>query len=63
MRNRAPWYRRRVGRLGQLAVALVAAAAVVGFAAPRDLAWVVLQASLVICATAAYLVGLVRSPD
>ena len=63
MRDRAPWYRRRVGRLGQLAVALVAAAALVGFAAPREGPWLALQGVLVVGATAAYVIALVRSPD
>ena len=63
MRDRAPWYRRRVGRLGGLAVALVAAAALVGFAAPRETAWFALQVVLVVGATAAYVLALVRSPD
>ena len=63
MRDRAPWYRRRVGRLGQLAVALVVVAALIGFAAPRENAWLALQALLVVGATAAYVLALVRSPD
>ena len=63
MRERAPWYRRRVGALGRVAVVLVVAAAVVGFAGPDGGAWVVLQAALVGAATLAYLVALVRSPD
>lgn len=63
MRERAPWYRRRLGSLGRLAVVLVAAAALLGFAAPRETAWLVVQTGLVVAATAAYLVALVRSPD
>lgn len=63
MRERAPWYRRRVGRLGALSVGLIAAAAIVGFATPQDGAWLALQAGLVTAAAAAYLVALVRSPD
>jgi len=63
MRKRAPWYRRRVGHLGRLAVVLVAAAALVGFAAPREGVWLAVQATLVVGATAAYLLALVRSPD
>jgi len=63
MRERAPWYRRRVGSLGRVSVGLVVVAALVGFAAPREGAWRALQAVLVIAAAAAYLVALVRSPD
>ena len=63
MRQRAPWYRRRVGVLGRVAVALVVTAALVGFSTPRTGGWLALQAALVGLATAAYLVALVRSPD
>ena len=63
MREREPWYRRRLGVLGRIAVVLVGAAALVGFAAPRTNSWLALQAALVCLATAAYLVALVRSPD
>lgn len=63
MRQRAPWYRRRVGRLGGLAVALVAVAALVGFLAPRERGWTALQAVLVAGAATAYLLALLRSPD
>ena len=62
-RNRAPWYRRRLGVLGRVAVALVVSAAVVGFAAPRTDAWLAVQATLVVLATGVYLLALVRSPD
>jgi len=63
VRERAPWYRRSVGHLGRLAVVLVVAAALVGFAAPREGVWLAVQATLVLGATAAYLLALVRSPD
>lgn len=63
MRTRAPWYRRRLGAFGRLAVALVALAALVGFTAPREGGWLAVQAALVVAAAAAYLVGLLRSPD
>ncbi len=63
MGQRAPWYRRRVGALGRVAVVLVVAAALVGFVAPRTDGWLVVQATLAVLATAAYLVALVRSPD
>ena len=63
MRERAPWYRRRLGALGRVAVALVVAAAIVGFAGPDNRTWFVLQATLVGAAVLVYLVGLVRSPD
>jgi len=62
-RSRAPWYRRRLGVLGRVAVALVVAAAVVGFAAPQTDAWLAVQATLVVLATGFYLLALVRSPD
>ena len=63
MGQRAPWYRRRVGVLGRVAVVLVVAAALVGFVAPRTDVWLAVQATLAVLATAAYLVALVRSPD
>lgn len=63
VRERAPWYRRRLGALGRVAVALVVAAAIVGFAGPGEGAWLALQAALVGAAVLAYVVGLVRSPD
>jgi len=63
VRERAPWYRRRLGALGRVAVALVVAAAIVGFVTPRQGVGLAVQAALVICAAAAYLVALVRSPD
>ncbi|HET9937813.1 MAG TPA: hypothetical protein VFQ28_03420 [Gaiella sp.] len=63
MRERAPWYRRRLGPLAGVAAALVAVAAVVGFAGPGTGAWRVVQVALVTLAAAVYLVALVRSPD
>jgi len=63
MRERAPWYRRRVGRHGAVAVALVASSAIVGFARHGSGAWHAVQAALLVGGAAAYLVGLVRSPD
>ena len=63
MRQRAPWYRRRVGALGRVAVALVVTAALVGFSAPRTDRWLAVQAALVGLATAAYFLALARSPD
>ena len=63
MRDRAPWYRRRLGRLAGVSGALVVAAALVGFAGPDTGAWRVAQVVLVTLAAAVYLVALVRSPD
>ena len=63
MRDRAPWYRRRLGPLAGVSAALVVAAAHVGFAGPGTGAWRVAQVVLVTLAAAVYLVALVRSPD
>jgi hypothetical protein len=63
VRERAPWYRRRLGGLGRVAVVLVVASAAVGFLGPGDGGWRVLQLGLVVAAAATYLVALVRSPD
>lgn len=63
MRERAPWYRRRLGALGRVAVVLVVGSALVGFAAPDTDAWRVLQVALALGAAVAYFAGLVRSPD
>jgi hypothetical protein len=63
MRERAPWYRRRTGRYGAVAVAFVASSAIVGFVTHGSGAWHAVQAALLVCGAAAYLVGLMRSPD
>ena len=63
MRQRAPWYRRRVGRHGAVAVALLVASAIVGFATHGSGAWHAVEAVLAVGGAAAYLLGLVRSPD
>jgi len=63
MRKRAPWYHRRIGLHGAVAVALVASSAIVGFLTHGDGSWHAVQAALLVCGAAAYLVGLVRSPD
>ena len=63
MRERAPWYRRRLGPLAGVSAALVVAAALVGFAGPGTAAWRVAQIVLVTLAAAVYLVAVVRSPD
>jgi hypothetical protein len=47
---------------GAVAVAFVAASAIVGFATDGS-GWHAVQAVLLVCGAAAYLVGLVRSPD
>lgn len=63
MRERAPWYRRRIGRHGAVAVTLVAASAIVGFVTHGSVGWHAVQAALLVGGAATYLVGLVRSPD
>ena len=63
MRKRAPWYHRRIGLHGAIAVALVASSAIVGFLTHGTGGWHAVQAALLVCGAAAYLVGLVRSPD
>jgi len=63
VRERAPWYRRRLGPLAGISAALVVAAALVGFAGPGTGAGRVAQVVLVTLAAAVYLVALVRSPD
>jgi hypothetical protein len=63
MRERAPWYRRRVGVHGAIAVALIASSAVVGFDGHGSGRWHAVQAVLLVAGAAAYLLGLVRSPD
>jgi hypothetical protein len=63
VRKRAPWYQRRIGLHGAVAAALIAASAIVGFATHGSGGWHAVQAALLVCGAAAYLVGLVRSPD
>jgi hypothetical protein len=63
VRERAPWYRRRIGLYGAVAVAFVAWSALVGFVTHGSGGWHAVQAALLVCGAAAYLVGLVRSPD
>jgi hypothetical protein len=63
MRERAPWYRRRLGVLGRVAVALVVASAAVGFVAPSTTGWRTLQVALAVAAAIAYFAALIRSPD
>jgi hypothetical protein len=63
MRQRAPWYRRRVGLHGAVAVALVVSSALVGFVTHGSGRWHAVQAALLVGGAAAYLLGLVRSPD
>jgi hypothetical protein len=63
MRERAPWYHRRIGRHGKVAVVLVVASALVGFATHGAGGWHAVQAALLVGGAAAYLLGLVRSPD
>jgi hypothetical protein len=63
MRERAPWYRRRVGVHGAVAAGLIASSAIVGFATHGSGAWHAVQAALLVGGAAAYLVGLVRSRD
>jgi hypothetical protein len=63
MRERAPWYRRRIGLHGAVAVTLVAGSAIVGFVSHGSGGWRTVQAALLLAGAAAYLVGLLRSPD
>jgi hypothetical protein len=63
MRERASWYRRRIGLHGAVAVVLVVASAVIGFATHGTGGWHAVQAALVVGGAAVYLLGLVRSPD
>lgn len=63
MRERAPWYRRRVGVYGWVAAALTAASGIVGFVTHESGGWRSAQAGLLVAGAAAYLAGLVRSPD
>jgi hypothetical protein len=63
MRERAPWYRRRVGLHGAIAVALIASSAIIGFTTHGTGNWHAVQAVLLLAAAAAYLLGLARSPD
>jgi hypothetical protein len=63
MRERAPWYRRRVGLPGAVAVALIASSAIIGFATHGSGSSRTVQAALLLGGAAAYLIGLARSPD
>jgi hypothetical protein len=63
VRERAPWYRRRLGALGGVSAAFVVAAALVGFAGPDTGVWHVIQVALVTLAASVYLLAVVRSPD
>jgi hypothetical protein len=62
MHERAPWYRRRVGRHGVVAVVLIASSAIVGFATHGS-GWRAVEAALLAAGAAVYLLGLFRSPD
>jgi hypothetical protein len=63
MRKRAPWYHRRIGLHGAIAVALIVCSAIVGFTTHGSGSWHAVQAALLLGAAAAYLLGLARSPD
>jgi hypothetical protein len=63
MRNRAPWYHRRIGLHGAVAVALIASSAIIGFTTHGTGSWHAVQAALLLAAAAAYLLGLARSQD
>ena len=63
MRERAPWYRRRLGTLGRVAVVLVVGSAAVGFLSPGTGWWRVAQIALALGAAVAYLTALALSPD
>jgi hypothetical protein len=62
-RERAPWWRRRLGRWGVVCAVLVFCSIGLGVALDRDGRVVAIQLTLLGLAAAAYLVGLVRSPD
>ena len=62
-KRRGPWYHRRIGLHGVIAVALIASSAIVGFTTHGSGNWHVVQAALLVGAAAAYLLGLARSPD
>ena len=63
MRKRAPWYHRRIGLHGAIAVTLIACSAIVGFTTHGTGSWHAVQGALLLGAAAAYLLGLARSPD
>ncbi len=63
MRDRAPWYRRRVGVYGWVAAALTSASGIVGLTTHGSGGSRSAQAALLVAGAAAYLAGLVRSPD
>jgi hypothetical protein len=61
--ERAPWWRRRLGRWGVVCGVLVAVSVTLGVALDRDERVVAAQLSLLGAAAIAYVVGLLRSPD
>jgi hypothetical protein len=62
-RERAPWWRRRLGPWGIACAALVLVSIGLGLVVDRSPGWLALQGGLLGLAAACYLVGLVRSPD
>jgi hypothetical protein len=62
-RERAPWWRRRLGRWGVLCGVLVLCSIGLGVVLDRDRPVVATQLTLLGLAAVLYLVGLVRSPD
>jgi hypothetical protein len=62
-RERAPWWRRRLGAWGAACAVLVLTSIGIGFLAERTTTTLAVQGALLVVAAACYLVGLVRSPD
>lgn len=62
-RERAPWWKRRLGAWGRACVVLVLASLAVGVTVERSDVLLALQCVLLGAAAACYLVGLVRSAD
>lgn len=61
--ERAPWWRRRLGRWGVVCGVLVFVSIALGIAFDRDDRLVATQLALLGLAALAYLVGLIRSSD
>jgi hypothetical protein len=62
-RDRAPWWRRRLGPWGAVCAVLVLASIGIGIVAERTETTLAVQGALLVVAAACYLTGLVRSPD
>jgi hypothetical protein len=62
-RERAPWWRRRLGAWGAACAVLVLLSIGLGLVGSRTTPWLTVQGILLATAAACYVVGLVRSPD